>query len=384
MVKKICVSQLRQGMYLCGTDRKWWDIPFLTTKFLIRSDAEIETLREYCREVFIDLAKGVDVAAQDDNAPASVLAAEAESVPLPQFYRRFESVLETVRAGGGIDFGATAEIASDLTFALDNGAVSLDRVAGRSLADPALVHKSVNVCLLALGLARHLAVAPDLLRHTAIAALLHDLGLLGLPQSIIGKAAELTGAERSALRQHVSAGLALLHGVPGLPAEVLEAVGDHHERPDGAGYPRGLVAGQIGLPARLVAVASVYEALISDRADRPAQTKLDALGYLYAASPAQFDAALVAGLIEVLHAYPPGCIVELVSGELALVGAEPANDLSRPPCRLIADANKQLLFQEQRLDLSDAAHKHLAIARVLARDEPFIELLATFAALERL
>lgn len=386
MEKKISVSQLRKGMYLCGTDRKWWDIPFFTTKFLIRSDAEIDTLRRYCREVSIDLAKGLDVAEQEHEATErpDPAAAVPELEPLRQFRRRCEIVLDRIRSGAGLDYSAAEDIACDIVRELDSGGISINRIDGRRLIGDRLAHKSVNVCLLAAALARRLSFSPELVRHTAIGALLHDLGLLNLPQVIVGKSSELTDAERLDVRQHVAAGLALLAELTEVPGTVVDVVRDHHERPGGSGYPRGLAGGQIGLPARLVGVASVYEALLSDRADRPAQSKVEALRYLYQASPSQFDAAAVAGLIEVLNIYPPGCIVELSNGALAMVDEGSVDDPSRPPCRMIADSNKQLLFQEQRIDLSQAAHSNLSIARLLAPDEPFIELLASFAAMERI
>ncbi|TPQ25846.1 HD-GYP domain-containing protein [Methylomonas koyamae] len=387
MVKKIATSQLRKGMYLCGTDRKWIDIPFLTTKFLIRSDADIDTLRQYCREVFIDLAKGLDVAEpeHDYTTPSDRSAPAApEPGPLLQFRSRFETVLGRIRAGSGLDFAAVEDIACEIVSVLDSGCISLNRVEGWHQSGDRLAHKAVNVCFLAAALAQRQALAPELVRHTAIGALLHDLGLLKLPQAILGKASLLTDAEQLEIRQHLATGLALLATTPEVPSTVLEVVGDHHERPDGAGYPRGLAGGQIGLPARLVGAASVYEALLSDRADRPAQSKVEALRYLYQASPAQFDAVAVAGLIEAVTVYPPGCVVELSNGVLAMVDEMPADDPGRPACRVIADSNKQLLFQEQRIDLSQAVHSNIAIARLPATDEPFIELLASFAAMERL
>ncbi|MCQ8180421.1 DUF3391 domain-containing protein [Methylomonas sp. SURF-1] len=385
MEKKISVSQLRKGMYLCATDRKWLDLPFFATKFLIRSDAEIDTLRQYCREVSIDLAKGLDVAEPEHEVTTRPdPAAVPELEPLRQFRSRFEIVLDRIRTGSGLDYGAAEDIACDIVHALDSCGISLNGIEGWRLIGDRVAHKSVNVCVLAAALARRLSFSPDLMRHTAIGALLHDLGLLTLPQAIIGKSSELTDAERLDVRQHVAAGLALLAEVTEVPGTVVDVVRDHHERPDGAGYPRGLAGGQIGLPARMVGVASVYEALLSDRADRAGQVKVEALRYLYQASPAQFDAAAVAGLIEVLNVYPPGCVVELSNGALAMVDEGSVDDPSRPPCRMIADSKKQLLFQEQRIDLSQAAHSNLSIARLLAPDEPFIELLASFAAMERI
>jgi hypothetical protein len=80
MIKKIDVKQLRKNMYICGTDRKWIDLPFFRQKFLITSSDQINTIKEYCKIVYIDTDKGVDVISsqEDQTIPEHEISVDAD------------------------------------------------------------------------------------------------------------------------------------------------------------------------------------------------------------------------------------------------------------------------------------------------------------------
>ena len=102
-------------------------------------------------------------------------------------------------------------------------------------------------------------------RHTvAVAALLHDVGKIGVPDAILRKPGALTGAEFEAVRQHPMMGSVIVGAVPGMEG-TLDAVRHHHERWDGGGYPFGLAGEAIPLLARLMAVADAFSAMTTDR-----------------------------------------------------------------------------------------------------------------------
>ncbi len=125
------------------------------------------------------------------------------------------------------------------------------------------------------------------------AALLHDLGKLGIPDGILTKPGELEGPEWAAVLRHPDQGADILAASPQL-RHLAPIVRAHHERLDGSGYPLGLVAGAIPLPARIIAVADVFDALTSDRAYRMAITPAEAAVVIRAAAGSHFDAEVVA------------------------------------------------------------------------------------------
>jgi HD-GYP domain-containing protein (c-di-GMP phosphodiesterase class II) len=154
---------------------------------------------------------------------------------------------------------------------------------------------SDRVCLIVLGLANALGADVERLRGLRRAALLHDIGKLAISNRILDKPAPLTRAEFARIREHPVITERILSRVPG--CEPLAATaGAHHERLDGSGYPRGLSAADLTLPARVLAVADVYEALTSARPYRPARSSREALAIIRDDVPKRLDADVLAAL----------------------------------------------------------------------------------------
>ncbi|MBD9360454.1 HD-GYP domain-containing protein [Methylomonas fluvii] len=397
MVKKININQLRKGMFVCGTDRKWLDTPFFRTKFLISSDKQINTLKEYCQTVSIDTAKGLDVAEPDhtetitDAGKVSTTQMSSdlnENATFKPIYQQslllFGELLNDARGDRVLDGGKIDKIAADLL-----AAVSADTQAILGLIQcnrenkDRLALKSVNVCILAAVLGAYLKLPENNLRLLVRGALLHDIGMLAVPDAVLLKTVALTPEERLVVQQHPAYGLALLSKVPEMPADVLEIVVSHHEQLDGGGYPNGLLAERIGELTRIVRIVSVYEALTGERFYHKSLTPLEALTSLYGSGPSLFDTQLLARFIEALGIYPVNSIVELQTDELAAVARENSQSPRRPLVKVITNPQKQLLFQERLLDLADEQQNQINIVRVLASDEPIIELLKMFVELEK-
>ncbi|MCW3060571.1 MAG: diguanylate cyclase domain/uncharacterized domain [Capsulimonas sp.] len=138
-----------------------------------------------------------------------------------------------------------------------------------------------------LAIARELQLDEDALRTVAIAALLHDVGKIGVPDSVLRKPGALTDAEFEAIRQHPEMGAAIVSAVPGFHA-ILDAVRHHHERWDGGGYPAGLAGEETPIIARLMAVADAYSAMTTDRPYRQGMDKAKALSILEEGAGAQW------------------------------------------------------------------------------------------------
>ncbi|HEV8440216.1 MAG TPA: HD-GYP domain-containing protein [Methylomirabilota bacterium] len=157
------------------------------------------------------------------------------------------------------------------------------------------------------GLARQLAVGMGLPAHraerVAQAALLHDLGKIGVPERVLGKPGPLTAEEWEIMRRHPVTGAQIVS-----PLEFFDEgaiiVRHHHERLDGSGYPDGLAGEAIPLGARIVAVADVYDALTSDRPYRRSLSQADAVRVLQDEAGRTLDARLVALLVEILAGVP--------------------------------------------------------------------------------
>ena len=118
---------------------------------------------------------------------------------------------------------------------------------------------------------------------------LHDLGKVGVPDAILNKAGALTDAEFATIKSHPAMGARLLRGHP-LAGLAMDAISQHHEMPDGKGYPDGLGGESIALSARIVGVCDAFDAMTSTRPYRKAMPLDRALDIINAAAGTQFDA----------------------------------------------------------------------------------------------
>jgi putative nucleotidyltransferase with HDIG domain len=147
--------------------------------------------------------------------------------------------------------------------------------------------------------ARELDLPEQVVEDVRLAGLLHDVGKSGVADAIVSKPAALSGAEWVAMRYHPELGAALLDGA-GLD-DVRQWILCHHERPDGHGYPRGLVGDEIPLESRILAVADAYEAMTNDRVYRRSIGRWRARDELRRNSGTQFDEVVVEAFLRALQ-----------------------------------------------------------------------------------
>ncbi len=160
-----------------------------------------------------------------------------------------------------------------------------------------------RVTELTLKLARQMGIPQAGLTHIRRGGLLHDIGKLGVPDNILLKAEDLTEAEWQIMRKHPTYAYEMLSPITYLEAS-LDIPYCHHEKWDGSGYPRGLKGEQIPLPARIFAIADVWDAITSDRPYRHAWTKEQALDYIKEQSGKHFDSHVVEEFLKLITWHP--------------------------------------------------------------------------------
>jgi len=164
---------------------------------------------------------------------------------------------------------------------------------------------NLRVARLCVHIGRQMSMSATELRILARAGLMHDIGKLGIPDSVLEKHAPLDESEWLLVRTHPEIGLGMLDRA-GRSSRELLAVLYHHERMDGSGYPYGLKAETIPIEARIVAVADTYDALTSDRPYRDACSETEARRVLVEEARTRLDPRAVGALFTALDMNRPG------------------------------------------------------------------------------
>jgi len=136
--------------------------------------------------------------------------------------------------------------------------------------------------------------------HLHIAALLHDIGKIGTPESILNKGGSLNDEEKKKMQEHPVLGTAILQPIKELEEAIL-GVKYHHERYDGSGYPEGLKGSQIPLIASIISAADSFDAMTTDRPYRRRLSREEAIKEITQASGKQFDPQVVSALLELFQ-----------------------------------------------------------------------------------
>jgi hypothetical protein len=147
---------------------------------------------------------------------------------------------------------------------------------------------------------RYLGLGEPQTEQIRFAAMLHDLGKMGVRVEVLNKPARLSAAEYAEMKQHPVAALEIVAKIP-QTAGLLPVIRHHHERVDGLGYPDGIAGDAIPFASRLLAICDTYDAMTSDRPYRPALSQADAASELRAAAGCQLDRSLTTAFLEMLE-----------------------------------------------------------------------------------
>jgi len=170
--------------------------------------------------------------------------------------------------------------------------------------DPYTVGHSARVTQYAVAIAESMRLPSEEVEELRLAGLLHDLGKIGVPDSILNKAGRLSEEEYSAIKMHPALSMRIIEPLPHL-GNLIPIIYHHHERYDGNGYMDGMVGDKIPLGARIIAVADSFEAMTSDRPYRKALSRAEATGELTRNSGTQFDPEVVKHFLILLETTTP-------------------------------------------------------------------------------
>jgi putative nucleotidyltransferase with HDIG domain len=261
------------------------------------------------------------------------------------------AVWDTAQAEGTPDPKAARALVDGLAQAVSANRTALIALTALKNYDNYTFTHMVNVSILTMSQARALGIDGVPLRELGLAALMHDIGKVRTPTEILNKPEKLTDAEFAVMRMHVVDGAEILRRTPEMPAVAPVIAFEHHLRLDGTGYPFGVSRDGLNVGTMLCSIADVYDAMRSQRAYQQAFPSDRILEVMKRNDGQQFDQNLVRRFTQLLGIYPPGNLVRLDDGSIAVVMAVHAPDPYKPRVKIIKSPKNEFLEHPFELSL---------------------------------
>lgn len=189
------------------------------------------------------------------------------------------------------------------------------------------------------------------IKEVTIGGLLHDLGKIKVPSTIINKNGPLTDEEFEEMKKHPIYGKELLKDNMNIPYSSIIGIEQHHEKVNGKGYPYGLTGDEISKYGKIICICDVYDAVSSDRSYRNKFNPSDAYELILAGCGSSFDSSLVKSFKETFSVYPLGCCVRLSNGIEGYVIRQNKNFPDRPVLRILYDKKTKKPIKFYEIDL---------------------------------
>jgi HD-GYP domain-containing protein (c-di-GMP phosphodiesterase class II) len=397
------------GMYVAQLDRSWLETPFIERGFVVTTTEQLELLRKFCRHVYVDaerssLSEKQVLQAHTQSAAASdpftstfirhrreLLAAQkvrgflgvlrklnpvGRSQPKKSVVdglgssvstraeaplaaaafgvacEHMREILAAVKKGRRVDIDMLKEAVGPMIDSVSRNPDALAWYGALRKREESRFNYTMTTSIWALILGRHLGFESHRLQNLAMGGLLLDIGNVRIPRSVGAKEGPLTDEEHEIMRMHVNYGVDIVKKSSMFGDDVIEMVRCHHERFDGSGYPQGLAGEQIPIFGRIAGVINCYDAIISAKPYRGAKTAYDAVRELNQLAGTKFQPEVVEQFVQALGMFPTGSLVELNTGEVAIVIEQNRERRLRPNLLIILDADKQPLSSSRVLVLS--------------------------------
>jgi hypothetical protein len=402
---KVDTANIELGMYVAQLDRSWLETPFVQRGFVVSKEDELSLLRKFCSHVYVDVElstvpqKRIWKAHKQSGSLTDpftrTFIGRRRELKSARKVRGFLDVLRKLKPSGDADpveglhssvstrleapqaaaaFGVAAEYMREVLNGIKKGR-RVDADAIKAAVDPMIdsvlrnpdalawygalrkreegpLSYSMTASIWSLILGRHLGFERHRLTNLAIGGLLLDIGNVRIPRSIGMKEGPLTEDEHDMMRMHVDYGVEIVKKSSNFSDDVIDMVQCHHERFDGSGYPQGLSGSEIPVYGRISGLIDCYDAIISAKPFRGPKCAYDAVRELNQLSGTKFQPEVVEQFVQAIGMFPTGSLVELNTGEVAIVIEQNRNRRLRPSLLMILDRSKQPVADNRILALA--------------------------------
>lgn len=385
---KIEANEVTIGMFVSGLDRPWTQTPFPLQGFYVRDLEEINALKAHCSHVYIDIIKGarpvkanLKTLNQTPKMQANARTAGNEKIvglpPLKPKYNTY-AVESSLREGVGEAKELHREVYNAVSMVMDHinsgdtkSAITETKRAASAMVgsilrcpdaftwlarvkqkDEHTYSHSVRSAIWGLLIGRHMGLSRAELEILAMGLLLKDVGKTRLSHELLVQA-KRSGEEQQKYESFVALGVEILESAPDVPTRVVSVVAAHQERINGSGFPNALRGEKIPLLARIAGIVTFYDEITNPRGVKYPMSPSKAVAQLYDGRDILFQGDLVVEFIRAIGLYPTGTLIELNTGEVAVVVEQNFERRLKPHIMVVLDPYKQVLEEPVYLDMAN-------------------------------
>src|SRR5262245_17553952 len=259
--KKVAVKDLHFGMYVFELDRPWTETPFMFQGFTLRTDQQLDVLRKYCEFVLVDQERSDTVLRPQGGAaiarptgpggplPGTRRVAHVERVEVEKELaparearvhaeEKISDVFNTVKAGGALDAGTVKNAVTRMSESIMRNPDALMLFSALKQRGGYFLDRAMNCSIYLITFTRFLGMEQTDIERAGMVGMSQDVGMLGLPDTVLQKPGPLSPEEITLVRTHVKLGEEKIQQ-SGMSPDVAEIASQHHEREDGSGYLHG-------------------------------------------------------------------------------------------------------------------------------------------------
>lgn len=364
---KINAQDLVMGMFVSGLDVPWSKTPFPLQGFHVRQPQDIEKVKHYSTYVYIDVTRGRnpspgtkiyatqsdadEAVEEEEKVPAydlkparadlnkltaspprpieirqgvyeKTVPLRTEAVVAERIVRELKGnlslVMKQIAKGKPVNYADLHTSVDDMVASVIRCPDAFNWLLRLRQKDQHSYDHSLRVAMLAAQFGRYAGMSRGDITVLCMGALLKDVGRVRLPRHIL-RNPDRGPEEEAEYRRFVEYGVEILRSMGNIDPKVISVVRYHRERLDGTGFPQGVAGSKIPVLARVVGVATVYDAISNPRESREPVAPSRAVSLLYNMRNQAFQEDLVVKFIQSIGLYPTGTVVELTTGDLAVV-----------------------------------------------------------------
>jgi HD-GYP domain-containing protein (c-di-GMP phosphodiesterase class II) len=301
-----------------------------------------QSILGYFRNLFgskVDkLKSSVQTTTQEDENPFAITESEIyritvyenEIPPVEQemavIYPTFEKsqiatkeIFEAIANEQNLDISTVSEVLDSMVDSISRTPDALMWLAKLKDTDNIAYGQALNVSINMMAFASFLAFPKQQIKEMGLAGLLQDIGKVKIPQRILLKKSKLSVTEYEIAKLHIEEGLKILKNTPDIPLLAFNMIAQHHERINGSGYPNQLQGDDLNINGQIAGLIDTYCAITTERCYAPSMANLHALDEIHEMRGIQFSTEIVDQLIQFFGIYPVSTLVELNTGEVAVV-----------------------------------------------------------------